>query len=268
MIQRIITGVISAALLILIVFMRGVVFDVVISLAALLGCFEMIKAFRQANINPAKEPIYLAALLMLPAYLLLGVSSIYLLSAAATLLVMLRIALGKDPRWKDAAASLNVLISVPVPLMMLYPIIRVEPLELGALLAFSVFVIALLGDTFAYFVGVTMGSHRMAPEVSPKKTWEGAAGGLMGSVAGAMLLCLAGRTVTAMPPLWHFFFLGLIGGVAGQLGDLSASLVKRFCGVKDYGTMFPGHGGMMDRLDSIIFVCFVLFGYCMAAGLL
>lgn len=268
MMQRIITGVVSAALLILIIIIRGPLFDVMIALAALLGCYEMIKTFSQAGIKPTKEPIYGVAVLMLPAYLLLGVPGIYLLSASAALFVMFRIALRKEPHWQDAAASLNVLINIPVPLMMLYPIVRVEPSELGALLAFSVFVIALLGDTFAYFVGVTFGSHRMAPEISPKKTWEGAAGGLLGSVAGAMLLGYCGQTLTPMPPLWHFAVLGLVGGFAGQLGDLSASLIKRFCDVKDYGTMFPGHGGMMDRLDSIIYVCFVLFGYCIATGLL
>ena len=268
MMQRIITGVISAALLIFAVFIRGVVFDLIIALVALLGCYEMTKAFTLADIRPAKGPVYGMAFLMLPVYLLLGISGIYFLSASAALAVLFQIALRKQPRWMDAAASLNVLINVPMPLMMLYPILRIDPPELGALLAFSVFVIALLGDTFAYFVGVTWGSHKMAPDISPKKTWEGAAGGLLGSVGGAVLLCLGGRAITEMPPLWHFILLGLVGGVSGQLGDLSASLIKRFCGLKDFGTIFPGHGGMMDRIDSIIFVCFVLFGYCMAAGLL
>lgn len=267
MIQRIITGVVSAALLILVILVRGILFDVVISIVAVFGCFEMVKAFHQAGLRPAKWPIYGMAALMLPCFLLSGTVGIYLLGISATLVVMVQIALRKQPRWLDAAASLNVLVNVPAPLMMLFPIVRIQPDLLGALLAFSVFVIALLGDTCAYFVGVTLGRHKMAPDISPKKTWEGAAGGLVGSVAGAALLCIGGGTLTTMPPLWHFLILGVVGGIAGQLGDLSASLIKRYCGIKDYGTMFPGHGGMMDRLDSIIFVCYVLFGYCMATGL-
>lgn len=267
MIQRIITGAVSAVVLILVIYVRGVVFDVAISLVALFGCYEMAKAFSKADLNPAKWPIYGIALLMYPCYLWLGTVGIYLLGISATLVIMLQIALRKRPIWLDAAATMSILVSVPAPLMMLYPIVRIKPEILGALLTFSVFVIALLGDTFAYFVGVTIGKHKMAPDISPKKTWEGAIGGLTGSVAGAVLLCICGNIWTVMPPLWHFLVLGVIGGVAGQLGDLSASLVKRHCNIKDYGTMFPGHGGMMDRLDSIIFVCYVLFGYCLAAGL-
>jgi len=267
MMQRIITGVLSAALLIFIIYVRGVVFDVVIALAAFLSCYEMIKAFNKANVKPVMVPVYGMALLMLPAFLLLGALGIFFVSAFAAFAIMFQIALRKDPRWMDAAASLNVLLGVPLPLMMLYPILRIDPPELGALLTFLVFVIALLGDTFAYFVGVSIGKHKMAPAISPKKTWEGAIGGLLGSTLGAALLCIGGRTIVTMPPLWHFILLGLVGGVAGQLGDLSASLIKRFCGAKDFGTIFPGHGGMMDRIDSIIFVCYVLFGYCLATGL-
>lgn len=268
MLQRIITGVVSAVVLIFVIYVRGIVFDVAISLVALFGCYEMIKAFHQTDLRPAEWPTYGMALLMYPCYLCLGTVAIYLLGISATLIIMLQIALRKQPRWLDAAATMSILVSVPAPLMMLYPIVRIEPEVFGALLAFSVFVIALLGDTCAYFVGVTFGKHKIAPDISPKKTWEGAIGGLIGSVLGAMLLCIGGSAVTAMPPLWHFFILGMVGGAAGQLGDLSASLVKRYCGIKDYGTMFPGHGGMMDRLDSIIFVCYVIFGYCFATGLM
>ena len=64
-----------------------------------------------------------------------------------------------------------------------------------------------------------------------------------------------------MPPLWHFAVIGLVGGIVGQIGDLFASLVKRHCGVKDYGTIFPGHGGMMDRLDSVLFVALLVYMY-------
>ncbi len=268
MLQRIITGVVSAVLLIVVMLLRGLVFDIAIALVALFGCYEMLGAFGKAGLRPPQLPVYGMAALMLPLYLILGPVSIYLTACAATLFVMFDIALRKEPRWMDAAAALNVLISVPIPLMMLYPIIRIQPEALGALLALSVFAIALLGDTFAYFVGVAVGTHKMAPVLSPKKTWEGSAAGLAGSVAGALLLCLCGDSLTTMPPLWHFLILGVIGGVAAQLGDLTASLIKRFCDIKDFGTMFPGHGGMMDRFDSIIFVTYAVFGYCMGRGLI
>lgn len=267
MLQRIITGVVSAALLVVVLLLRGWVFDIAVALVALLGCYEMQRAFTQAGLRPTQWPIYGMAALMLPAYHLMGIVGLYILGVGATMVMMLEIALRKRPRWVDAAASLNVLISVTLPLSMLYPIIRIQPEPLGVVLVFSVFVIALMGDIFAYFVGVTVGTHHMAPNLSPKKTWEGSAAGLMGSIVGAILLCLSGDAFTLMPPLWHFVLMGFVGGVAGQLGDLMASLIKRFCGIKDYGTIFPGHGGMMDRIDSVLFVVYVVFGYCLAGGL-
>ena len=268
MLQRSVTGVISALLLIVVILLRGWVLDIAIVLVALLGCYEMQNAFAKADLYPAKWTMYGAAVLMLPCYRLMGATGIYVLGCAATMIVMLQIVLRKHPRWMDAAASLNVLISVVIPLSMLFPIIRIQPDTLGALLVFAAFVIALVGDTFAYFVGVTVGSHKMMPELSPKKTWEGSAAGLLGSVVGAVLLCTSGSALVDMPPVWHFIILGFVGGVAGQLGDLTASLIKRFCGIKDFGTIFPGHGGMMDRVDSVMFVIYILFGYCMITGLI
>lgn len=268
MLQRFITGVVSAALLIAVLMLRGWVFDIAIMLVALFGCYEMERAFLRAGLQPARWTVYGIALLMLPAYLLIGIVAVYVLSCGATMIIMLQIALRKHPRWKDMAASLNILISVPIPLSMLFPLIRIQPDPLGVLLVFSVFVIALVGDIFAYFVGVTVGVHRMSPELSPKKTWEGSAAGLLGSLVGAVLLCMSGGAVAPMPPVWHFVILGLVGGVAGQMGDLTASLIKRFCGIKDFGTLFPGHGGMMDRVDSVLFVIYVIFGYCLSTGML
>ena len=268
MLKRTITGLVAAGFLALVLVLRSWLFDLTIVAVALLGCYEMQRAFLEAGLHPARWTVYGMAALMLPIYLLTGPVGVYLLGCSATMVIMLQISLRKQPRWQDAAASLNVLVSVPIPLSMLFPIIRIEPDALGALLVLSVFVIAMVGDIFAYFVGVTLGKHKMVPELSPKKTWEGSVAGLFGSVVGAVLLCLSGMSIAPMPPVWHFAVLGIMGGVAGQLGDLSASMIKRFCGIKDFGTVFPGHGGMMDRLDSVIFVSYVLFGYCMATGLL
>lgn len=268
MLQRIVTGVVLALLLIAIIFVRGWVFDIAIVLVALLGCYEMLGAFKKAELRPACWAAYGMVVLMYPAYLAMGTAGVYVLGCAATMIIMLQIALRKQPRWVDAAASLNVLISVPIPLAMLYPLVRIQPDALGALMVFLVFVIALLGDTFAYFIGSMFGRHKMAPELSPKKSWEGAAASLLGSVVGSVLVCLCGDAIAPMPPVWHFVLLGLVGGVAGQLGDLTASLVKRFCGIKDFGTLFPGHGGMMDRVDSVIFVIYIVFGYAVVAGML
>ena len=268
MAQRILTGVISAALLLVVSWVRGLVFDIAVALVCLLCCYEIIGAFCKAGLHPPRFPVYGMAAAMLPLFWWVGVQGVYMAGFLAAMGVMLQITLRKHPAWPDAAASLTALISVLVPLTMMLALIRLEPSLFGAWMTLLAFVIALLGDTFAYFVGVSVGKHRMAPELSPKKTWEGSAAGLLGSVVGALLMGLLGQLWLDMPPLWHFLVLGLIGGVFGQLGDLSASLVKRYCGVKDYGTLFPGHGGMMDRVDSVLFVTYVVFGYCLLSGLI
>lgn len=102
-------------------------------------------------------------------------------------------------------------------------------------------------DIGAYFIGLTLGKRPLAPTISPKKTWEGALGGL---ACGVLVAGLVGL-------FWHMggigFLLGLVAGIAGQIGDLVESALKRAAGVKDSGSLLPGHGGVLDRFDSLIF---------------
>lgn len=106
------------------------------------------------------------------------------------------------------------------------------------------------GDTGAYFVGRAIGRHKLYPLVSPKKTIEGAIGGLAASVGVAALIAALWLPQLSVP---HAVVIGLLGGMAAQIGDLAESLVKRACGVKDSGRLLPGHGGMLDRVDGVIF---------------
>ena len=121
------------------------------------------------------------------------------------------------------------------------------------------------GDSAAYFAGRAFGKHKLAPVVSPNKTIEGAVGGVMGSmllgvVVTACYTALHGQLVGV--PLdtlgWRYYvvvvLLGGFGSLLGSVGDLFASVIKRQCGIKDYGTIFPGHGGIMDRFDSVLFI--------------
>jgi len=106
-------------------------------------------------------------------------------------------------------------------------------------------------DTFAYFTGRLLGKHAMLPSVSPKKTWEGFAGGMLGSMAGAFAL-----KFWALPDIqgWECLLLGGVAGVVGPLGDFSESALKRAFGKKDSGKLLPGHGGMLDRVDALLLV--------------
>jgi phosphatidate cytidylyltransferase len=129
-------------------------------------------------------------------------------------------------------------------------------LESGAAWIVYVVTITLASDTFAYFAGRTFGRHKMAPYLSPKKSWEGAAGGLIGAtVTGLVLVPLLGLPVS----LAAGALLGFVGSVAGQAGDLAESLIKRQVNIKDSGHIIPGHGGVLDRLDSHLFTGPVLY---------
>jgi phosphatidate cytidylyltransferase len=121
--------------------------------------------------------------------------------------------------------------------------------------------IAFLSDTCAYFAGRAFGKHPLYPEVSPKKTVEGAVGGLLGGV----LATLGFGCAWLVPDLEivHAVALGVIGSLFGQIGDLVESMLKRNYGVKDSGSVLPGHGGMLDRVDALIFVGPVVYFYLM-----
>lgn len=129
-------------------------------------------------------------------------------------------------------------------------------LEPGA--AWIVFVLAItfLSDTGAYFTGRLLGHHRMAPYISPNKSWEGALGGLVfATLTGVFLVYLLGLPIQ----LWSGALLGCIGSIAGQAGDLAESLIKRQVNIKDSGHLIPGHGGILDRIDSLLFTAPVLY---------
>ena len=131
----------------------------------------------------------------------------------------------------------------------------------GGRLILALYLIVWLGDSAAYFVGSTLGRHKLAPKVSPKKTWEGAGGNLLGNVAAAFLI------KATVCPQWtavDAIAIGVLLGVVGQLGDLVESTWKRSAGVKDSnmgGMAIPGHGGMLDRIDSLVFAAPALYAY-------
>jgi phosphatidate cytidylyltransferase len=129
-------------------------------------------------------------------------------------------------------------------------------IDAGAAWVYAVLAITWLQDTGAYFTGRALGRHKMAPTLSPNKTWEGAAGGVATSVLTALLLVpLLGLPVSYGAAV----VLGLVGGVLGLVGDLAESFIKRQVAIKDLGALLPGHGGVLDRADSIMFTGPILY---------
>ncbi len=180
--------------------------------------------------------------LALPAWTLaLALGSALVLTAAG-------VVLGSRTAMRDASAGLGLLaFGIPyfaLPAVSLYVLKRLDPSLLLLLL-----VVVALGDTLAYYVGSAIGRHRLAPVVSPKKSWEGAVASFLGSLAAAALWSSWQLGVL------HPGVLGVVAvtAVAAQIGDLSESLIKRGAGVKDSSNVLPGHGGVLDRLDAILF---------------
>jgi phosphatidate cytidylyltransferase len=181
--------------------------------------------------------------------------------AVLTLLVLL-FALHFLFRFKDihVAARETALLCfgfLYVPLLLGHLILlRLAPH--GVQWIFFLLVIVMTGDSAAYYVGSSWGRRKLYPEVSPKKSVEGALGGLAGSLAGAVAFKLLWFPDL---PLMHCLVVTLLAAALAQMGDLFESLLKRSCGVKDSGVIIPGHGGILDRLDSILFAAPVLYYY-------
>ena len=137
---------------------------------------------------------------------------------------------------------------------LLSALIRILMLKVGKYLILIPFVAGFMNDTGAYFVGIRYGKHKLAPVVSPNKTIEGLLGGLAGSIVGMLLYSLILMLLNFEVNFGLAIVYGLLGSAAGTFGDLCFSVIKRQTGIKDYGNLIPGHGGVLDRFDSIVTV--------------
>jgi phosphatidate cytidylyltransferase len=178
-----------------------------------------------------------------------------------------------------AAASAFAFAYIALPMAML---VQLRQQWAGAFWLLYLLLVVWAGDIFAYFVGRSLGRHLMAPRISPKKTWEGAAASLAASLVVGILLFNHALQISSFllriglmqrrdglfglekPEIWPIVLLTIALNVAAQLGDLVESLIKRGAGVKDSGTILPGHGGMLDRIDALLFAAPVLWFYAVA----
>jgi phosphatidate cytidylyltransferase len=179
-------------------------------------------------------------------------NNIYYLLLWVTLLVLPLIILLLFPKRKAIFTTWTLVIGGVLYVGLLLSYLVDLRLEAGRNWVFLVLFATFGSDTMAYFIGKAFGRHHMAPRISPGKTWEGAAAGLIGAVAVSLLFTI---DWTLQLPLNYgeAVLLGTLISIFGQLGDLVESMFKRYAGVKESGSLMPGHGGLLDRMDSILF---------------
>ena len=245
-----------------------IVYPIAVALLAAVAIFEMSALTGMRRNLPVSIPAYLLALaLPIAAYFAsdrveLFVSLIFALLAVYMFYLFGYAVIKRGAiRFADLSAHLVTTAYIVISFTSL-SMLRYIPR--GVYLFSLVFVASWVCDVFAYFVGRAIGRHKLIPEVSPKKTVEGAIGGVV-FTTGAF--ALYGYIVTLLdgpsPNYITLLIFGLVLSIVAQFGDLIASLIKREHGIKDYGFIFPGHGGVLDRFDSIIAVAPVLLMLCL-----
>ncbi len=252
---RILSGLIMAPLLI-VLYLGGNALVVACILMGTMGVREFYRGFQSLNIKPS-YPIALGATVALYAIYFLDGDGRWQMAwlFSVTFASMIYLFSIEKRKLEDAMATILGIVYIVFFSFHMVLVHRDGPKEVSFL---WIIVLAAFGtDIFAYFTGMLLGKHKLCPKISPKKTVEGAVGGTL----AAMVLCGAYGYFFGKEFLVHFFVLGALGAIAAQLGDLTASVFKRKMGIKDYGNLIPGHGGILDRFDSILFVAPVIYYY-------
>jgi phosphatidate cytidylyltransferase len=219
----------------------------VIIVAVGIGSWEMVRAISKTGAQAPLTPLLAGGAVMASLAWFAGPAPLAL-GLFLTVLAMLVWRLADGPAGYHRDVMAGTLIAVYVPFLAGFAALLAAP-EDGAIRVLAALVAVVLSDTGGYVSGVFLGRHPMAPSVSPKKTWEGLAGSLVVTAAGSAVLLALLLDVA----WWWGLVFGVAVSAAAVLGDLAESLLKRDLGVKDMSNLLPGHGGLMDRLDSILF---------------
>jgi phosphatidate cytidylyltransferase len=294
LLKRIATAVVLIPIVVLLVLRAPVpLVAVVAGAVALVTVHEFLKLTESYGVQPLRLPTYIFSGLL---FLLLALSAgadtpqlsslKFVLSAAFAAALapffFLSILMRRSQlagAYPAAAASAFAFAYIALPMAML---VQLRQQVAGAFWLLYLLLVVWAGDIFAYFVGRSLGRHLMAPRISPKKTWEGAAASLVASLLVGNLLFSHALQISSFllrvglierrdglfglekPEIFPIILLTVALNIAAQLGDLVESLIKRGAGVKDSGTILPGHGGMLDRIDALLFAAPVLWFYATA----
>jgi len=248
---RIVSGIIGAAMLVAILLSDKIILNIGVAIVSFLALLEMCDAVGLAKSLPLKLLGLVAAFSFTFAYSFdktLLVSIIFFYSMALFVLYMRK---NSSIGLQDISKMFFLTVII---CFFLVHIVFIRRLPFGKYLVWTVFIGAFLTDTFAYLSGRFFGKRKMLPHISPKKTIEGSIGGFVGSCVGMLVYGFLVQFFSRYNVNYlNVLGLGLICSAVAQFGDFAASRIKREYGIKDYGNIMPGHGGVMDRFDSVIF---------------
>lgn len=225
-----------------------------------LGTYEMLNAFHEKLSNLQMIAVGFHAAAFIPLYHFLGIAGMALATAAFVFFLLIFLVFEQSATIEGLG---DAILCAFYPTALLGSMLLINDfgeIALPALLL--VFVISPCADTFAYLVGRALKGPKLCPNVSPNKTISGAVGGLLGGAAGAVAVYFIFQNSIAAAglPGWHIFLLiGFAGAAITELGDLAESSLKRRLGIKDMGKILPGHGGILDRIDGILFASVFVF---------
>ncbi|MBQ7991381.1 MAG: CDP-archaeol synthase [Oscillospiraceae bacterium] len=277
--KRILTAVVGIAIGVIIVFFLNhtLVYPIVVAAIAMGSVHEILTAcdagFKKFPVHYIWCQIFAALIPMMSWFD--QISYAWKLFAACVIVFLLFAGFVADNK-KLSFSKLSIMVTVTCLVTLstncLISLIKLDPVH-GVCYVVMSLMAAWVPDGGAYFVGSALGKHKMCPEISPKKTWEGAVGGVIITAVVFIIYCTVYRMVQASRGYdftINYFLLTvmvMIAAVISIFGDLSASLIKREYGMKDYGSIFPGHGGFADRFDSVYFVLpFILFAFTAFGG--
>jgi len=257
--KRWLTGVVAVPILFGIIAFGGeIIFSILIILASMMGMQEYNRiSFGQGFLLEKMETLIIALFILLTAFfgnLPLLLTGLIFSVMVVLIMNLLRVRKTGPDMTRAARVILGILY---IPLLMAH-FILIRNTASGVLWVFFILVLAFSGDIAAFYIGRRFGKRKLLPEVSPGKTVEGTMGLVGGSIAGCILFRFF---FFPEMPVVHAVLLGLVGSIAGQLGDLCESALKREGGVKDSGTLLPGHGGILDRLDCLMFITPFVYHY-------
>ena len=217
------------------------------------GVTEVANAVRGIGLDVPKPPLWIAAVALPLASLLWGVEALFIALLGSLMLVCLWTeATRRRPTGQIILAG--VFAVMWAPFLLSFGVALLDQPR-GNFMVACLLLMVIANDTFGYIVGYRFGKNPIAPRISPKKSWEG----LVGSLLGAVLVGVVAVPLLVGQPWWVGLLLGVFAVVAATAGDFSESMVKRELGIKDMSSLLPGHGGVMDRLDSLVFAAPVAY---------